>query len=946
MEETRKFLEVGYGMEKGKDSFATGVKATQSAVSNIIDNPLSLMIVFSSVCYNLSELLRGIHSVIGDVPVIGTTTAGEICNSPQQESVVIVALASHFIKLRLGLGQAVSKDWKQALAQAVSAPEMQPVFSSQDRDYWQKLTQEGKTSFALLFSPGNTRYAHSVSYEILEELKRMSNGFLPIFGGSSADDWRMESNYVFLGQRVYSDSILIAVFETHLRFGIGLTHGFVPSFNQALVTKVSGHEVLELDRQPADEMYAKMMGTSKEALNGKHLTLTTGQPIGFPDPYGQYSINVASYFTPQGGVRFAQPVTEGSLFTIMEANPDEMIVAGREALRKALLRGSITEPGVAFVFSCALRTRILQERSKDEITFMKELLPEIPIVGFYSFGEQGLADDGVNRHNNEVITTLVIGQELTHSAQVALKNKRLIEVLEAQIDERQAAEKALRNSEAKYRQLFEMESDAIFLIRKNDGQIMEVNTAGSTLYGFSRDELLAMKNTDLSAEPDDTKRATMEKRRKVPIRYHRKKDGTVFPVEITASHFTWQDQEVHIAAIRDITSRLEAEKEKTKFEEQLRQAHKMEALWTLVGGIAHEFNNVLGIIIGNTDLSLYDVPEWNPAHYNLKEIKTASLRAKDVVIQLLSYVRKVHYKKKPMKVIPAVKDSIKLLRSTIPGGIAIRQNIQASTDTILADPNQIHQIMINLGTNAMHAMEKDGGILEIEIKNVNLGEESVSIDPDLMPGNYIKITVRDTGNGMEPEIVDRIFDPFFTTKEVGKGTGMGLSVVHGIVKSYKGAISVESELGKGTTLSVFFPVAAAEAVIKSKTVEKLPTGKERILFVDDEASIVNMAKQILERLGYQVEAKMNPVEALELFRSNPEQFNLVITDMAMPQMDGDKLAKEILNIRSGTPIILCTGFSEKVSEENAKDLGINAFVMKPLDERDFAVVVRKVLDKG
>jgi len=396
---------------------------------------------------------------------------------------------------------------------------------------------------------------------------------------------------------------------------------------------------------------------------------------------------------------------------------------------------------------------------------------------------------------------------------------------------------------------------------------------------------------------------------------------------------------------RNVTQRELAKKMERQLQSQLRQAQKMEALGTLVGGIAHEFNNVLGIIIGNTELSLDDVPEWNPVHYNLKEIKTASLRAKDVVRQLLSYIRKIDYMKKPMKAIPVVKDSIKFLRSTIPTGIDIRQNIQATVDTILADPTQIHQIMLNLGTNAAHAMEEAGGVLEIEIKNVNLGEESVDIDPDLIPGNYVKITVSDTGHGIEPEIVDRIFDPFFTTKEVGKGSGMGLSVVHGIVKSYKGAISIESELGKGTTLSIFFPVTEEEAVIEPKTFEEIPTGNERILFIDDEELMVNMAKQILERLGYQVETKMNPVEALELFRSNPDQFDLVITDMAMPQMDGDKLANEILNIRTEMPIILCTGFSEKVSEENAKELGIKAFAMKPLVKRDLAVVVRKVLDE-
>jgi len=265
---------------------------------------------------------------------------------------------------------------------------------------------------------------------------------------------------------------------------------------------------------------------------------------------------------------------------------------------------------------------------------------------------------------------------------------------------------------------------------------------------------------------------------------------------------------------------------------------------------------------------------------------------------------------------------------------------------VLANSTQIHQIMLNLYTNAAHAMEESGGTLEISIQNLVLDNNSADIYPDLSPGNYVAIKVSDTGQGISPEIKDRIFDPYFTTKEMGKGSGLGLSVVHGIIQSHQGAISVDSEPGKGTTFNVFFPVIEEEAVIESKSVEKFPTGNERILFVDDEKSIVKMARQILERLGYQVETKQNPVDALESFHSKPEQFDLVITDMTMPDMTGDKLVEHILNISPDMPTILCTGFSEKISEEKAQELGIKAFVLKPLVKRDFAVTVRKVLDEN
>jgi CheY-like chemotaxis protein len=243
-------------------------------------------------------------------------------------------------------------------------------------------------------------------------------------------------------------------------------------------------------------------------------------------------------------------------------------------------------------------------------------------------------------------------------------------------------------------------------------------------------------------------------------------------------------------------------------------------------------------------------------------------------------------------------------------------------------------------------MEEDGGVLGIEVHNVKLGEESVLIDPELTPGAYIRITVSDTGHGIPADIIDRIFDPFFTTKEVGKGSGMGLSVVQGIVKIHGGAITVDSQPEKGTAFNIFFNVIEEEVVPEPKTIDDLPAGNERILFVDDEELMVSIAKQILERLGYGVKTKRDPVDALELFRSSPDQFDLVITDMAMPKMDGDKLAKEILSIRPGMPIILCTGYSEKVTEENAEELGIKAFAMKPLVLRDIAVLIRKVLDDG
>ena len=392
-----------------------------------------------------------------------------------------------------------------------------------------------------------------------------------------------------------------------------------------------------------------------------------------------------------------------------------------------------------------------------------------------------------------------------------------------------------------------------------------------------------------------------------------------------------------LGTVQDVT-------EKRKLESQLQQSQKMESIGTMAGGIAHDFNNILGIILGNAELAMDDVPEWNPARQNLDEVKKACMRAKDVVRQILSFSRKSEIEQKSINLAPVVTESLKLSRASIPTSIEIRQNISNDVDDILGDPTQIHQIMINLCTNATHAMENDGGILEVTLENTEVDEDTASQYPDLNPGPHVHLGVSDTGDGIKPEVVDRVFDPYFTTKDVGKGTGMGLAVVHGIVKSHHGSISVESELGKGTTFKILFPAVKEKVGDEPKDAQELPTGKERILFVDDEGAMVNLNQQRLERLGYKVIPKTDPLEALEFFRANPDQIDLVITDMTMPHMTGDKLAQEILNIRSDMPIILCTGYSERMSEDRAQEIGIRKYIEKPIEKETLARSIREVLD--
>ena len=511
------------------------------------------------------------------------------------------------------------------------------------------------------------------------------------------------------------------------------------------------------------------------------------------------------------------------------------------------------------------------------------------------------------------------------------------------ITARKRTEEALRESEERHRTVLETSPDPI-VVYDMEGKVTYFNPAFARTFGWTLAERLGRK-MDLFV-PEETWPETKMMIEKVLAgenfsgfetrRYT--KDRNIIYVNMSAA--IYKDRNGNpigsVINLKDITAQ-------KNLEYRLRQAHKMESIGTLVGGIAHDFNNILGVILGNTELALDDVPEWNPARFNLKEVRAASLRARDMVRRLLSFARKTELEKKSIHINPIIIETLKLLRSSISTGIEIRQNISKNVDKIWADPTQINQVLINLCTNAAQSMP-DGGILEVSLKNVAFDKESPIQFHDFNPGRYVNLTISDTGHGIHQKNIDRIFDPYFTTKEVGKGTGMGLAVVHGIVTGHDGTILVQSEPGKGTTFSIFFPIIEQEAVVETKTVEKLPAGNEKILLLDDETSIVNMTRQMLERLGYEVDTQTSPVETLALFRSKPDRFDLIITDMTMAQMTGDKLAEEILKIRPDMPIILCTGFSEKITEEKAKQLGIKAFVMKPLVKRDLAVTVRQVLD--
>jgi len=394
----------------------------------------------------------------------------------------------------------------------------------------------------------------------------------------------------------------------------------------------------------------------------------------------------------------------------------------------------------------------------------------------------------------------------------------------------------------------------------------------------------------------------------------------------------------------EINKHKQTQREREQLKVQLVHAQRMEAIGTLAGGIAHDFNNILSAIMGYTELAILDLPEASEASTNLQQILNATNRAKDVVKQILAFSRQSKEIDRPLKIGPIIKECLKLLRASIPATIEIRQNIAKESGAVVIDLTQIHQVIMNLCTNAAHAMQKTGGVLDVSFIEMDLGLEDKFMIKGLSPGKYVRITVSDTGHGIPPGLKERIFDPYFTTKGLGVGTGLGLSVAHGIVKNHGGAFSVYSESGKGSTFHVYLPRVDADVIDVSVAKESPPVGDEQILFIDDEETLVQIGRQMLERLGYKVSTKSCSVKALEDFREDPMKFDLVITDQTMPNMTGEVLAKEMMQIRSDIPIILCTGFSHLVDQKKSQLIGIRAFLMKPLILRDLAVTIRKVLD--
>ncbi|MBI9074530.1 MAG: response regulator [Desulfatibacillum sp.] len=522
--------------------------------------------------------------------------------------------------------------------------------------------------------------------------------------------------------------------------------------------------------------------------------------------------------------------------------------------------------------------------------------------------------------------------------------------LEAELVFREEIAQQLGESMQKYKLLAENLKDVVVAISP-DGVVQYCSPAIFEFSGHSPEEVVGMHVHAFLADERERRKLVQQVEAIVRSGHSQSaefvmlsKNGKPFPVESSAKPIMENGKLLSLqCVIRDISPRKKVEEEKARLEAKLQQAHKMEAIGTLAGGIAHNFNNVLFPIMGFTELAMMEIPKESQAQESLKDVLAAAERAKKLVRQIMAFSSHGVEDPKLVFMENIVEDVLIIIRASLPSTIEIRKDIVSTGWMIYADPIEIQRVIMNICSNAAHAMKDTGGVMELMLSVQDIAEYDLGPARKIAPGRYIKLAISDNGPGMDRDVMERIFDPYFTTKPVGQGSGMGLSEAHALVEKNGGEIKVYSEPGLGASFYVYLPVQGDEP--DQPLTHDLPGGNENVLIVDDEEQIIQMTRQLLERLGYHVTSSNSSTDALNLFQANPDAFDVVITDMTMPRMTGDSLARQILAIRPHIPIILCTGFSEKLSREQARGIGISAYLMKPVVMAQIASILRKVLDK-
>jgi PAS domain S-box-containing protein len=519
--------------------------------------------------------------------------------------------------------------------------------------------------------------------------------------------------------------------------------------------------------------------------------------------------------------------------------------------------------------------------------------------------------------------------------------------------ERKRAQEDLQQSQEQYRALYD-QTPLIYFTVDSQGLVLSVNQYGAQLLGYRVEELLGTSVLSVVYPEDHAVfQAGLEKmmcesaKWIIPEFRKVKKDGTILwvkeTVQAVANH---PGPQVWFMSCEDITEQKRTEEALKLSETQLRHTQKMEAIGTLASGIAHDFNNILGAILGYSELAMAYANQDERLKSYLNEVVAAGNRARELVKQILAFSRRSEKDKEAVDLQLVISDVLRMVRASFPASIDIRTSLECESTAIYGDPTQIQQVIMNLCANAEYAMREEGGILEITLCHKSINEEGLPGMGTFKAGSYLQLVIRDSGKGIPPETVERIFEPFFTTKPSGEGTGLGLAVVHGILLNHGGGIAVSSRPGEGTTFTMLLPRLDVVVPVKPEEGIAWPAGSGRVLFVDDEEMLTRWGTQLLSHLGYAVVASVNPYEALDLFRANPWDFDVVVTDQTMPSMSGEALSRALLGIRADIPILLCTGFSHTMTQEKAKQLGIRAFLMKPVNGQSLALALRDILSEG
>ena len=512
-------------------------------------------------------------------------------------------------------------------------------------------------------------------------------------------------------------------------------------------------------------------------------------------------------------------------------------------------------------------------------------------------------------------------------------------------------DRARRAAEERFAKAFRLSPLAISVSEIASANILEVNDAFLRTFELDRATVIGRSALELGLWGDAETRARMVAELRARGSVHgflslaRSYRGRALRLLLSAEPVTLDGRECMITFSQDVTELHDTERRKSELELQLREAQKLEALGTLAGGIAHDFNNILGAITAYTELAQMDVEKPAVVLSHLAEVLRASGRARDLVRQILTFSRKQKPERRPIRIELAVRDALQLLRSTVSATIEIESRLDRDLPVVLADPSQIHQVVMNLATNAAHAMRERPGILSVRLEAVTISTELARELGELRPGRGVRLTVADTGTGMDAQTLERVFEPFFTTKAPGEGTGLGLAVVHGIVRDHEGAISVRSQLGQGTVFELHLPEHRERAALESMAPTELPHGRgERVLVVDDEPALRNALAEMLEHLGYRASVAPGPLEALDLFRAAPDAFDVVLCDLLMPVMTGVDLARELFALRPRTRFAIMSGFSAGWNATGLRAAGVAELLAKPIGAHALASALRRLLD--